>query len=199
VASGTYTDMVNPGNATSVTISGLVAGATYYFAATSYDILGMESDFSNEASYTVPGVFVPVVKILRTPLNGQVVLGVTGQVGHTYQVQASRLLADWVTIGTVTAGATGSTEFIDINGGILPALFYRLVEVFPSHLKLVRLPTKQVVLTVTGQVGRTYNIQASSDFVTWTVIGTVLVPAGGSVNFTDTNAASFSKRFYRAL
>jgi hypothetical protein len=197
-ASGTYTDMVNPGTATSTTISGLVEGRTYYFAATSYDTLGMESDFSNEASYTVPGVFVPVVNVLRTLLTGEVVLDVIGQVGHTYQIQASRLLGGWVTIGAVTVGATGSTEFIDVNGSILPALFYRLVEVFPAKLKLRRLPTKQVVLTVTGQAGRTYSIQASSNLITWTVIGTALVPAGGSLDFTDTNAASYPKRFYRA-
>jgi len=33
--------------------------------------------------------------------------------------------------------------------------------------------------------------------VTWTVIGTATVGATGSLDFTDTNAASFSKRFYR--
>ena len=128
VASRTYTNMVNPGNVTSVTISGLVEGATYFFAATSYNILGMESDFSNEDSYTVP-------------------LTITGTL---------------------------------------------------AKLKISVTPTRQVVLTVTGQVGSTYNIQASPDFTTWTVIGTVLVPAGGSLDITDTNAASFAKRFYRA-
>ena len=127
VASRTYTNMVNPGNVTSVTISGLVEGTTYFFAATAYDTLGMESEFSNEASYTVPGT-IP---------------------------------------------------------GALAKLQIRVA------------PSRQVVLTVTGEVGRTYAIQASPDFITWTVIGTVLVPAGGSLDFTDTNAAGFPKRFYR--
>jgi len=31
----------------------------------------------------------------------------------------------------------------------------------------------------------------------WTVIGTVTVGAGGSLNFADTNAANFPQRFYR--
>jgi len=127
VASHSYTNMVNPGTATSVTLSGLVEGATYFFAATSYNILGMESDFSNEASYTVP-VTIP-----------------------------------------------GALATLQIRVG----------------------PTRQVVLTVTGQVGSNYNIQASQDFIAWTAIGTALVPAGGSVDFTDANAASFPKRFYR--
>ncbi|MBI3853350.1 MAG: tandem-95 repeat protein [Verrucomicrobia bacterium] len=54
VVSRTYTNMVDVGNATNVTISGLIEGTTYYFAATAYNALGMESDFSNETSYSVP-------------------------------------------------------------------------------------------------------------------------------------------------
>ena len=50
---------------------------------------------------------------------------------------------------------------------------------------------------MTGPIGHTYDILATQDFVTWTVIGTVTVGASGSLDFTDTNAASFSKRFYR--
>ena len=125
VASGTYTNVVNVGNVTNATIPGLVEGTTYYFAATAYDILGLESVYSNEASYAVPAKIA----------------------GAELQIRAT--------------------------------------------------PARQVILNVTGQVGHTYNIQASPDLTTWTIIGTVTVPAGGSLNFTDTNAASFLKRFYR--
>jgi len=38
---------------TSVTVSNLIAGATYYFAATTFDVTGLESDYSAEASYGV--------------------------------------------------------------------------------------------------------------------------------------------------
>jgi len=37
-----------------VVVSNLVAGVTYYFAVTARNVLGMESDFSDEISYTVP-------------------------------------------------------------------------------------------------------------------------------------------------
>jgi hypothetical protein len=50
---------------------------------------------------------------------------------------------------------------------------------------------------VTGTVGHTYDILATQDFKAWTVIGTVTVGASGTINFTDTNAPSFSRRFYR--
>jgi hypothetical protein len=67
----------------------------------------------------------------------------------------------------------------------------------PQGVKLLVTPAKQFIVTVTGPVGHTYDVQASQDFKTWTVIGTVTVGTGGSLNFTDTNAASFSRRFYR--
>jgi hypothetical protein len=53
-ASGAYTNEISVGNATSATISGLVEGTTYYFAATTYAASGMESSFSSEISYLVP-------------------------------------------------------------------------------------------------------------------------------------------------
>jgi Fibronectin type III domain len=118
-AIGTYTSKVSVGNATNLTISGLMPATTYYFAATAVNGLGIESLFSSAMSYTVPGV--------------------------RFQVT----------------------------------------------------PTRQFVLTVVGPIGHTYNIQATQDFKTWTLIGTATIGTNGSLNFTDTNAASFSRRFYR--
>jgi hypothetical protein len=58
--SGAYTNKICAGNATNATISGLVEGTTYYFAATTYAVSGMNSPFSGEVSYLVP-VNVPIV------------------------------------------------------------------------------------------------------------------------------------------
>ena len=49
-ASHVYTSSVDVGGVTNATITGLSAGLTYYFAATTYDATGLESDFSNEAT-----------------------------------------------------------------------------------------------------------------------------------------------------
>jgi Bacterial Ig domain/Fibronectin type III domain len=53
-----YTNKVSFGNVTNATIVGLSAGTTYFFAATTDDGSGLESGFSNEASYAVPLVAV---------------------------------------------------------------------------------------------------------------------------------------------
>ena len=52
--SGNYTNTLSAGNATNMTVSGLVEGNTYYFAATTYNSSGVQSPFSNEVSYSVP-------------------------------------------------------------------------------------------------------------------------------------------------
>ena len=49
-----YPYVADAGNKTTYTVTGLTAGATYYFAATAYDTAGTESAFSSEVAYTVP-------------------------------------------------------------------------------------------------------------------------------------------------
>lgn len=70
----------------------------------------------------------------------------------------------------------------------------------PTGLPTVQLrkaSNGQPVLTVQGLSGHTYEIQVTQDLKTWTNIGTATLAASGAVDFADTNAASFSKRFYR--
>jgi len=54
VGSRAYTNAINAGNVTNQTVPGLIEGTTYYFAATAYDISSIESDYSDEVTYTVP-------------------------------------------------------------------------------------------------------------------------------------------------
>jgi hypothetical protein len=53
-ATGAYTNQVNAGTNLSVTVSNLVNGVKYYFAATALDTHGMESAYSAEINYTIP-------------------------------------------------------------------------------------------------------------------------------------------------
>lgn len=49
-----YDHVIEAGLTNSASIRDLKVGVTYWFAATTYSILGLESDFSTEVSYTVP-------------------------------------------------------------------------------------------------------------------------------------------------
>jgi len=54
LGSGQYDEIIDVGNVTTNTVTGLEAGLTYYFVVTAYNTAGLESDPSNEVSYTVP-------------------------------------------------------------------------------------------------------------------------------------------------
>ena len=120
-ASLDYTNSVVVGNATNATISGLVAGRTYYFAATTYDDVGDESDYSGEASYTVP-MPVPTTTLgSATSSGGQFSFNVSDASGSQYVVQASTDLINWVALQTNTAPFT----FVDTNAASFQNRFYR--------------------------------------------------------------------------
>lgn len=53
-ASGSYDGWVDAYNNTTNTVYNLQDDTKYFFAATAYNILGLESGFSQEISYTVP-------------------------------------------------------------------------------------------------------------------------------------------------
>ncbi len=68
-ASGSYTNKISAGTSTNVLISGLIPGAMYYFAATTYNTNGMESPFSAEISYLLTTNSVPVkTTIVMSPI-----------------------------------------------------------------------------------------------------------------------------------
>jgi fibronectin type 3 domain-containing protein len=128
-ASGNYTNSVAVGNVTTNAVQGLTGGITYFFAVTAYDASGLESSFSNETSYTAP-TGLPTVQ-LRMASNGQAVLTVQGQIGHTYEIQATQDLKTWPTIGITTLGASGSVDFADTNAASFPKRFYRTRDTQP--------------------------------------------------------------------
>ena len=69
VSSHTYTNIVQVGNVTNATISGLTVGVTYFFSVTAYDTSGLESPFSNEISYKVTNSTLPTIS-LTVPTSG---------------------------------------------------------------------------------------------------------------------------------
>jgi hypothetical protein len=53
---GSYTEsaVINNQGITSYVVDNLLSGATYYFATSAFTASGMQSNFSNEASKTIP-------------------------------------------------------------------------------------------------------------------------------------------------
>lgn len=79
---GNYTNMVDAASATSVTVSNLLPGVTYYFAATSYNLAGLESGYSAELGYTVPAnvppTLDPISDVTVQENSGLVAVNLTG-------------------------------------------------------------------------------------------------------------------------
>jgi hypothetical protein len=95
-ASRSYTNIVDVGNATSVTISNLVEGATYYFAATAYNVLDMESEYSDEINYTVSTQFVLAIKSnLTNGIATAVSITASGAIPNRWALESSPDLTSW--------------------------------------------------------------------------------------------------------
>lgn len=124
-ASHTYTNTIDTGTATSVSVSNLTAGATYYFAVTAYDTIGLESAFSSEISYTAIVPPPPKLSLLLQPAKQAVLTG-TGPAGYKYDVLAGEGFTNWVVIGSVTNDATGSFRFTDPASATNKVRCYRL-------------------------------------------------------------------------
>jgi hypothetical protein len=124
--SGIYTNKVSAGNVTSVTVSNLVAGSTYYFVATCYDTVGDESAFSNEAVYAIPaGTSGPPVVLGKPSLSGgNFSFTIPGTTAASVVVEVSADMISWVRFQTNTAPFT----FVDTNSSRFGKRFFRSVE-----------------------------------------------------------------------
>ena len=123
--SGIYSYKVDAGNVTSVTISNLACGVTYYFAATAYDANGDESQFSGEVSFVVPA---GLEMSIGASSGGSQVIQFPAAPGHWYEIQATTDFQNWTSIWQ-SAVATSNVEmqYTDPNAGSFTSRFYRLV------------------------------------------------------------------------
>jgi hypothetical protein len=128
--------------------------------------------------------------------NGQFKLLVTGNVGQSYTVQASTNLVDWTALKTYWLPSNIVT-FTDTNAFWHSRRFYRAIP-WPSLENPKQLINGQIEFQVTGGMsGQKYIIEASTDWVDWTVLLTNRV-TNSPYRFIDTNAPTYQNRFYRA-
>ncbi|MGH7942938.1 MAG: fibronectin type III domain-containing protein [Limisphaerales bacterium] len=123
-ASGDYTNEISVGSVTNVTVSGLADRTTYFFAAQAINNDGIESGYSVQTSYAVPGASA----IFANPIlsNSAVSVAVTGVPGYLYVIQASTELVHWISLATNLS----PWHFVDTNARRFNARFYRAVYLF---------------------------------------------------------------------
>jgi len=108
-----------------------------------------------------------------------------------------------VTSGTVEGLMGGVTYYFAVtayNAAGFESAFSAEASFMPGGLATVALrpaPNGQFILSVSGLNSHSYDIQASTNLQTWSVIGSVTISSTGSTEFTDTNAGLFPTRFYR--
>ncbi len=205
-----YTNSIDVGLVTEATITGLSAGETYYFAATTYYDSGDESDYSNETAFSVPATASPppgpslaaTSTIVTNPATlaatsqsgGNFHFTVAGATGLIYILQASSDLVNWVPVQTNAAPFV----FVENNTG-LPRQFYRAVGAMTTVPVAAMLNSTapsdgQIAFDVTGTPGFKYIVEASTDMVNWVPMQTNTAPFA----FVDTNL-DWSHQFYRAI
>jgi hypothetical protein len=64
-------------------------------------------------------------------------------------------------------------------------------------IRATALPNRTIGLTGLGKAGHQYEVQASRDLKTWTVLGYVTADSTGACSYTDTTAFLYSNRSYR--
>lgn len=123
-ASGVYTSKNDVGTNTVTSVPGLQEGQTDYFAVTAYNTAKIESAFSAEVPFIVPGI----LQLTQGSNSGSFNIKFPVAPGHWYEVQASVDLQSWTTISQ-TATETSNTwiQISDPQSSLFSKRFYRLI------------------------------------------------------------------------
>jgi hypothetical protein len=128
-------------------------------------------------------------------------------VGASGAVYTSTNRSTWVTRNSGTTNqlfdiAYGNNRFVAVGGpGFTgtgaPATIMLSASTIPLLAASNQLPAG-IQLTISGGLGPTYQLQASSDLTTWTNL-TTFTNIGAGTNYLDTTASNFPQRFYRTV
>ena len=207
-ASGVYTQEEDVGNATTATVANLIAGATYFFAVTAYDIFGLESPPSNEVSAETPiltlsgissgmsfnsGVPITINAVASAAggiissvnfYSGSNLIGTPGATSNAVVWNGAPIGTDVIT--AVASDANGDTTSTQIS-----------VTVVPFGVTAMQfLPDGSFQIAVTGAVGKINTVYYSTDLQTWTLLSTA-VNATGTLQVDDPGANGSTQRFYK--
>jgi hypothetical protein len=210
--SGQYTNQVPVGDVNQVTISGLIPGQTYYFAATSHDAQNNESAYSPEISYTLLIPKVPEILGLLSTNSAEAGENLIFAIGAS---GTGQLEYQWIYDNNPIASATNSILVLpnistsqsgnyyvtvsDASGGTTnsPAVALTVYPANPTTGPLLAAPTLAPggpSFTISGISNYQYVVLASTNLTDWAPIATNISP----FTFVDSNANQFRYRFYRS-
>jgi uncharacterized repeat protein (TIGR01451 family) len=103
--------------------------------------------------------------------------------------------------GTITNNASATANETDlylVNNAVQTSTLVLLA--VPATLGSASMqPDGTFQLTLTGQAGLNYRIDASSNLINWVPVKTNTAAGDGKFQYTDTAATNFNPRFYRAV
>jgi len=118
-----YTYKLCVGDTTVATVNGLQEGYIYYFAVTAVDCVGLESEPSNEISYTVPGLSLASSLLCTNGLPPCIHVTAMGSLPSQWTLQQSTDLQSWQTVQCGTNCPVDAT----LDTGTVNFRFFRLV------------------------------------------------------------------------
>jgi len=144
----------------------------------------------------VPDVAGASLSIRRT--NNQFTLSLIGEPYDHYRIEASQDLIHWVAV-TNLLPTNGPLPFIDPDAAFYSRRFYRSVLQLtaPQFSSLRRLSNGPFQFNFTADVGRYYQLVASTNLREWVVLTNLAAPAS-NVLFLDPAAPNYPYRFYQA-
>ncbi len=181
-----------------------VVGKTYVIQATT-NLVQWVNILTNTATsgiltFTDPNAHLYRYRFYRAvPIELAPSLSLAGSQGHTYIIQATTNLVNWVNIST-NYQAGSAIAFTDPDASRYARRFYRAL-LFDAETggwigTLTLSPAGAVNFTFGAVAGRTYVIQATTNLEQWVNLSTT-VATNGSLSILDTSATNFPYRFYR--
>ncbi len=166
-ASGQYFSTVFVTINTSITVSGLREGTTYYFVVTAYDDSGLESDPSNEVAYTVPCPTLRMQQILSAefPTAFSIVSG--SRTIAQWALEASEDLRTWRTLSQ----GTNSVPNVAVLISPPTARFFRLRSQTAGVSLVTHIPpdgfANSFFITAADPSPSQWVMETSSDLMRW--------------------------------
>ncbi len=139
IASGSYTDRIYSGDATSLVLPDMEPGMTWYYVITAYGLDGLESGATTEISLTAPQLsglaamvaITPVLSLKQMPVTGLssvYSLKASGPIPPAWAIEASSDLQTWAML------TTGSNSAVNVTVVASPKnqLLFRLASTQPG-------------------------------------------------------------------